>query len=325
MTRLAPSILPRIARALGVATALLSCALAFAQDSFPTRTITWIVGFPPGGTVDVATRLVARRLESALGQPVVIDNRPGASGAIGLHAAAKAGADGYTLVTVPGPVLTVQPLPQVGRELTGVAMLGKGPMVLVGPVATAVPSFKDLLDAMRRKPDAYSFASSGNGTSQHLAGELINEMAHVRMQHVPYKGGGQAVTDVIGGQVPLAILGATPVLPHIKAGRLKAYGVTTATRSPALPDVPTLAEAGLSGFDASQWFVVAAPAGVPAQRLARLNTAINAALHQPDVASGLVQIGLDPVLASPAETTAFVSSDLKRWQELARREHLTLE
>ena len=315
--------LPRAARAL-FATAVLASSAAFAQTS-SSKPITWIVGFPPGGTVDVATRLVAKNLQQKLGVPVVIDNRPGASGAIALNLAAKAAPDGYTLVTVPGPVLTNQPLPQVGKELAGVAMLGKGPMVLVGPTATAVPNFKDLLAALRRKPDGYSFASSGNGTSQHLAGELLNEMAHVHMQHVPYKGGSQAVTDVIGGQVPLAFLGVTPVLPHIRAGKLKAYGVTTATRTPSLPEVPTLAEAGLPGFDASQWFVVAAPAGVPAARLQQLNAAIGAALREPDVARGLEEVGVDPAIASPAETTAFVTKDLKRWRELAEREHLALD
>lgn len=322
MNRLAAALLPRAARAL-FATALLGSSTAFAQA--PAKPITWIVGFPPGGTVDVATRLVARNLEARIGTSIVIDNRPGASGAIGLNLAAKAAPDGYTLVTVPGPVLTNQPQPQIGRELTGVAMLGKGPMVLVGATASAFPSFKDLLQAMRRKPEGFSFASSGNGTSQHLAGELVNEMAHVHMQHVPYKGGSQAVTDVIGGQVPLAFLGVTPVLPHVKAGRLKAYGVSTATRSPALPEVPTLAEAGLPGFEASQWFAVATPAGVPAARLQQLNAAIVAVLRAPEVAHGLEQVGLDPAIATPAETTSFVTTDLKRWRALAQREHLTLD
>lgn len=192
-----------------------------AGDGFPVKPITWLVGWPPGGSADVVSRLVAKELESKLGQPVVIDNRPGASGSIALNAAAKAQADGYTIVTVPGPVLTSIPVPQLGKQLIGIAQLAKGPMVLVGTAATSKTTLKDLIADAKTHPEAYSFASSGNGTSQHLAGEMLNQMAGIKMTHIPYKGGNQAVTDVIGGQVPVGMLGITPVLAHIKSGKLR--------------------------------------------------------------------------------------------------------
>lgn len=304
--------------------ALLSTATPlFAQGTQP---ITWLVGQPAGGTVDVVTRLVARQVEQTLGQTVVVDNRPGAAGTIALNAAAKAPKNGFTLVTVPGPILFKLPVPQIGKELVGVAMLAKGPMVLVGTTAAPLPrSLAALLAAAKQDPKAYSFASSGNGTSQHLAGELINQMANTQIVHVPYKGGSQAVTDVIGGQVPLGMLGITPVLPHIKSGKLRAYGVTTASPSPMLPDVPTLSEAGLKGFDADQWFVVAAPAGVPAERITVLNAAITKALQNPEVQAALASAGVVATAASAQQTADFVAKDVARWQALAKKANLVLE
>jgi len=310
---------------LALATPWCSAAPAQAGANWPTKPITWLVGYPPGGSVDVASRLVAKRLEEKLGQPVVVDNRPGASGTIALQAAAKASPDGYTIVTVPGPVLMSMPVPLLGKELTGVAQLAKGPMVLVGASATAVPTLKDLVVAMKQHPDAYSYASSGNGTSQHLAGELFNQLAHTKMMHVPYKGGSQAVTDVIGGQIPLGMLGIPPVLAHVKAGKLKAYAVTTATRSAALPDVPTMQEAGIQGFEASQWFVVAAPAGVPVDRLQRLNAAISDVLRHHEVTAGYAGMGVVPSPATPQETNTFVIEEQKRWKDLAQKANLTLD
>jgi tripartite-type tricarboxylate transporter receptor subunit TctC len=272
------------------------------------------------------TRLVAHKLEQALGQSVVVENRPGGSGVIALNAAAKAAPDGYTLVTVPGPVLTNLPLPRLGKQLTGVAMLGKGPMILVGTAGPAAPAdLKALIASAKAAPGKYSFASSGNGTSQHLAGELMDQMAGIKMTHVPYKGGNQAVTDVIGGQIPLAMLGIPPVLAHVKSGKLKAYGVTTTKRSPALPDVPTMAEAGLPGFEASQWFVVAAPTGVPADRVQKLNAAIGTILKQPDIVKAFENMGVDPAVESPRQTTDYVAADLKRWRALARKSNLALD
>lgn len=194
--------------ALGGAMALAVSPRLLAQGT--GRPVTWLVGQPPGGSVDILTRLVARHVEQTLGQSVVVDNRPGAAGAIALQAAARAPQDGLTVITIPGPILTNVPVPRIGKELTGVATLAKGPMVLVGTTATPLPpTLAGLLAAAGKDPKAFSFASSGNGTSQHLAGELMNQIARTQIVHVPYKGGSQAVTDVVGGQVPLGMLGIT--------------------------------------------------------------------------------------------------------------------
>lgn len=312
---------------------LAACAAAMAlpaaaqgAEPYPGKPITWVVGYPPGGSVDVITRLVARKLEPLLGQAIVVDNRPGATGAIALRAVAKAPADGYTLITVPGPVLTNTPMPQLGEELVPLSMLAKGATVLVGTAKPDAPrDLKALLADAKARPSKYSYASSGNGTGQHLMGELMNSIAGTKIVHVPYKGGGQAVTDVIGGQIPLAVLGITPVLAHIKSGKLIAYGVSTAARSPSLPDVPSLQEAGLTRFDASQWFVAAAPKGMPADRIARLNAAIGRVLKDPEIADSFLKQGLVPDASSPQQAAAFVDADLKRWRELAKDARLPLD
>ena len=304
----------------------LSFARTASAQSYPDRVVRLVVPFTPGGATDVTARLFAADMTSLLRQSVVVDNRPGAAGAIALNAVAKAPASAPLLVTVPGPILSATPVPQIGKELAGVATLGRGPMVLVGTMAAPLPAtLEALLAAARKDAKAFSFATSGNGTSQHLAGELINQMAETQMVHVPYKGGAQAVTDVVGGQVPLGILGVAPVLAHLRSGRLRAYGVTTAARSPLLPDVPTLAESGLKGFDADQWFVVATGANAPAERVSALNEAINRALQNPEVQTALAKAGIAPVPASPQQTTEAVGRDYARWQALVKKANLPLE
>ncbi|GHC91580.1 hypothetical protein GCM10007320_40720 [Pseudorhodoferax aquiterrae] len=314
--------------------AFAGCALALAAlaahaeapKPWPTaKPITWIVGFVPGGSVDVLTRAVARVVADRIGQSIVVDNRPGASGALALQYAARAGSDGYTLVTVPGPVLHAQRQPEIGRELAAVALLSQGPIVFVGAAAGTPPQLKDLIAAMKKEPDRWNFASSGTGTGQHLAGELFNTMAGTRMVHVPYKGGGQAVTDVVGGQVSLGMLGVTPVLAQIKAGKLRAYAVTTPFRIPSLPDVPTMAEAGLKGYDATQFFVAAVPAGTDAAVVGKLHAAIAAALTTPEVKAALEAAGQLPGSLSPAQTQDFVVQSLSKFNALAHRSNITLQ
>jgi tripartite-type tricarboxylate transporter receptor subunit TctC len=324
----ARQVLGRTAATVFASFALFGTTAVLAQTAgrYPDKPITWIVGFSPGGSTDGITRLVAKKLESSLGQPVVIENRPGASGAIAMSAVARATPDGYTLVTVAGPDVPAKAVPELGKDLAGVAALGSGAMVLVGTTAAPLPAtLKDLLAAAKASPDKYTFGSSGTGTSQHLAGELINQVAGTKMTHVPYKGGGQAVTDLLGGQLPLAVLGIPPVLPHIKSGKLKAYGVTTISRSSALPDAPTLNDVGLPGFDANQWFVVATAVGTPADRIEKLNAAINQALKDPEVIAGFISVGVEPFVASPQETVKFVTGDQKRWRDLAQKAKISLE
>lgn len=289
------------------------------------KPITWIVGFPPGGSLDVLTRIAARKLAEKTGQSVVVDNRPGASGAIALQAAAKAPADGYTLITVPGPILFNVAPPELGQQLVAVGMLAQGPMVLVGPASNAPSTVPELIKALKSDPKAWSYGSSGNGTSQHLAGELFNVSAGTAMTHIPYKGGGQAVIDVVGGQIPLAMLGVTPVLAHIKAGKLKAYAVTTPYRIESLPDVPTMQEAGLKGFEAAQWYAVGTPKGVPSEVVSKLNSWLHEIVASADMQPALAASGSVAGQGSASETQAFVAADSARWKALAKRAQLSLD
>ncbi|MBU3738369.1 MAG: tripartite tricarboxylate transporter substrate binding protein [Rhodoferax sp.] len=291
-------------------------ANAHAQDKKP---ITWYVGFAPGGTVDVLTRAVARQLSELSGQPVVVENRPGASGALALQQIARAAPDGNTLCTLPGPSLYSNPVPQVGKELRAVAMMATGPMVLVGPAANARTDVSALFKAMREAPKEWSYASSGNGTSQHLAGELLNQMAGTQAVHIPYKGGGPAVADLLGGQVPLAMLGAAPVLPHIKSGKLKAYAVTSKERLALLPQVPTLQESALNGYAATQWFAVVAPAGTLNDRILQLHAWIGAALKVPAIDDLVQTSGNVRASGTPQEVEAFLTDDNRRWSDLATK------
>lgn len=284
-----------------------------------------MVGWPPGGSADTVTRVVARHLGERLGQPVVVENRAGASGAIGLNRAASAEPDGYTLVTVPGPVITNTRMPEVGAELAAISELARGPMVLVGTTARDMPAdVHSLFSAVRAAPDRYDYTSSGTGTSQHLAGEMIKQQARLKMTHIPYKGGSQAALDIISGQVPLGVLGITSILPHVKTGKMRAYAVTTGTRSAALPDTPTLAESVLPGFDASQWFILAAPKGVAAAHVQRLNDEIRGILGLPDVKAAFAAVGVDPSPASPEATARFVTGEQTRWRDLAVKSNLPL-
>jgi tripartite-type tricarboxylate transporter receptor subunit TctC len=300
-----------------------SCAQS-EQAQWPSKAITWLVGYPPGGTTDVISRLIARHLETLAGQPVVVENRAGGSGLIAQRVALQAVADGHTLIILPGPILGGM-RPEVGKEFTAVALLATGATVLVGPASAAYADIGALLEAIRKNPQRWSYASSGIGTGQHLAGELFNQLAGTSMVHVPYKGGGQAIQDVVSAQVPLAILGIAPVLPQVRAGRLRAYAVTSAGRHPALPDVPTLAESGLKDFDASNWFVLATPARTPEERLTRLNAWVSKILTADDVRDALDKAGLVPGQASPAEATRYIQQDLQKWKSLVARNNLKLD
>ncbi len=327
---MSPSIPARralVAAAAAAAALCLPAAALAAGDpaAWPqARPITWMVGFAPGGTVDVLTRMAARKLGEKTGQPVVVDNRPGASGAIALQAAAKAAPDGYTLITVPGPVLYATQPPEVGKELAAVALLAQGPMVLVSGLPRPPATVPDLVQAMKKDPGAWSYASSGNGTSQHLAGELFNAIAGTAMAHVPYKGGGQAVVDVVGGQVPLGLLGVTPVLAQIQSGKLKAYAVTTRFRIESLPNVPTMEEAGLKGYDAAQWYVVAAPKGLPAAQVRQLNAWLNEIAASDDLKAALSASGSVAGQGSAAQAQQFIEADHRKWKALAKTSNLDI-
>lgn len=306
------------------ACAILPMASARTALDWPSDHIDWIVGFAPGGTSDVLTRIAAKELSERTGRSVIVENKTGASGAIALQYVAHSAPTAGLLLTMPGPLIYPTAEPELGKDLQPVALLADGPMVIVGPAASAKPSIKAIVDDARAHPDAWSFASSGTGTSQHLAGELLNQMASTHITHVPYKGGGQAVTDVMGGQVPLAILGPTPVMAGIRSHRLKAYAVTTTYRLPSLPDVPTMQEAGFPGYNASQWMSVAAAPGIPAKDLDQLNSILQDIIKTPAFQSALVAAGMVARPGSRQQLVDFVAKDNAKWQALIQQAGIKL-
>jgi tripartite-type tricarboxylate transporter receptor subunit TctC len=289
----------------GLLAGAVMCTDAKAQpaDWPKAKPITWLIGFAAGGAADTITRAVADRVSKKIGQTIVIENRTGGVGTIALNAVTSAQPDGYTLITIPGPILYGRPTPAVGPDLESVALLGKGPMLLAGPASADIPDLKAFIARAKAEPAKFNFGSSGNGSSQHIAGALVNEKAGIRMAHVPYRGGAQATNDALSGTLQLVVLGVGPLAPHIKAGKLRGYAVTTAKRFPTIPDVPALGELGIDGIDLSQWFGVATVKGTPPAIVRRLNEEINAALAAPEVRDLMLNQGIAPE-ALPADAFA---------------------
>lgn len=303
--------------------AVLSPQLADAQ-AYPVKPIRVIVPVPAGGTPDVVARMVAPGLSSLLGQQLVIDNRGGAGALIGTELAARAAPDGYTLFfSSPGP-LTI--LPHVHkkvaydpiRDFAPVSLISIGPFLLITHPAVPVKTVKELLALARAEPGKLDYASAGNGTPNHLAMELFKNMAGVNMTHVPYKGAPQAVTDLIGGSVHLMFNSIPPVLPHIKSGRLKLLAVAGGRRSPQLPDVPTISEAGVPGFEAITWFGLLAPAKTPRQIVARLNELLVKVVRAPDIKSRFEVLGYEVVGSSPQEFASFIRAESEKYAKAVK-------
>ena len=301
----------------------LACAgQAFAQaPAYPAKHVRWIVPFPPAGAMDVIARTLGVAMGRALGQGFVIENKPGAGGNIGMDLVAKAPADGHTLMIVANGMAVNKFLygklsfdPVKGFE--PVSLLAIVPNVLVVPAANPARSVADVIAQAKAKPDAITYASAGNGTSLHLAGELFASMAHIDLLHVPYKGSGPAMNDLLGGQVDLMFDSITSARPHIESGKLRALAVTTRMRSSALPQVPTIAEAGLPGYELSPWFAVYVPAGTPQPVIAKLHQALLDALRKPDVRQRLALIGAEPVGGSPEQLRAHLKSEMDKWSRV---------
>ena len=307
---------------LTIAGALLAHGVA--AQPFPNKPIRLVVPYPPGGGTDVTARVIAAPLSASLGQSVIIDNRPGASGLIGTDFVAMSEPDGYALlmfadINTIAPALYPQAKSDPVSDFAPIAQLAIGPLVIFATPALAINSFQDLVKYARERPDALSYASPGNGSAQHLAMERLKLDANIKITHIPYKGGAQAITDVIGGQVPLGIIGLSAALPHIQAGKVKAIAVTSSVRSPLLPQVPTIAESGFSGFEAVQWFGIVAPARTPGAVIAFLHTEFVKALRDPTVVRRLSELGLALTPEkSVAEFGAFISLDTKRWPAIVR-------
>ena len=307
-------------RATAGALLLLAAPLSMAQ-AWPTRPIRLVVPFPPGGLIDNMARLVGSRLSQELGQPVVIDNKPGAGGNVGAAEVARAPADGYTLLMA-SPALTISPaiyknLPYQPSQLAPVALLGRVPNVLLVNPASGIGKVQDLVGRAKAKPGQLNYASNGNGTSLHLSAELFKSRSETFITHVPYRGSAAAITALLSGEVDMMFDNLPSAIGQIQAGKLRALAVTTAQRSTALPDVPTLAEAGMEGFNVSAWFGVAAPAGLPAPVATRLADALQKVVQQPEVAAAMQRQGADPTFMDAASAAAALNADAAQWKQVA--------
>jgi tripartite-type tricarboxylate transporter receptor subunit TctC len=305
--------------------ALVSCC-ALAQ-AYPSRPLHVIVPFPPGGPTDVLGRVLGQGLSDALGQPAVVENKAGAAGNIGVDQLAKAAPDGYTLGIVPVGNIAVNPalftnLPYKASDLAPVSMLATVENVLVVNPAVPARNLKELLELAARKPDSVSFASPGAGSQAHLAGELLGLSSNVRLLHVAYKGIGPAMTDLLGGQVTMMFAQMSSALPYIKSGKLRAIGVASLKRSAVLPDVPTIAEQGVPGFEAVSWYALMVPAGTPREIVDKLNTETARLLAKPELKERLAALGMDAGGGKPQDLAAAIQRETVRWSDVIRKRNI---
>lgn len=309
--------------------ASLSIALAFfvtaaAAQDYPAKPIRLIVPFPPGGGTDISARTVAGRLSEGGRWTFVIENKPGAGGNLGVEQAVKSPADGYTMVIGQTSNLAINPalyakLPYDPlRDLSPVVLLVSAPVVLVVTANSKYKSLADLIAAAKSDPGAITYASPGNGTVSHLAGELLQRAAGVKLSHVPYKGAAQALSDTLGGQVQSFMSSVPSALAHVKSGRLRALAVTSARRSPELPEVPTIAESGYPGFEANTWYGLLVPAGTPAPIIALLNAEVNRVIAMPEVRARLASEGGNTLGGSPERFAAFLAAEHVKWGRVVR-------
>lgn len=309
---------------------LAASAPALAQ-TWPEKPIRIVVGFAPGGFTDVLARLLGQRLAERLGQPVVVENKAGAAGTLGADLVAKSRADGYTLLLGHSNSNAVAPalypkLPyDVVRDFTPIARIATTPLLLTVNAAVPAQDIKSFVSLARTKTGGLSFASSGSGSAQHLAAARFMLATHTQMIHVPYKGSGQAIVDLLAGNIDLNFESPPNVLPHLQSGKLRALAITSEKRSPLLPAVPTLAEAGIANAEMLQWFAVLGPAGLPRPVVQRLNTEINAILKQPDVAEKIAAQGGEIVGGSAGEFAAFLPRDTAAWGRLVKEANIRID
>src|SRR5258706_2279548 len=311
--------------------ALTLAALPVAAQDYPSRAIRLVAPFPAGGAADILARAIGQKLNEAWGQPVVVDNRPGAGGTIGADNVAKSPADGYTLLlgTTATQSITPSIYPKLAydplTDFVAVAMMAQVPVVLVVNKSVPARSVAELIALARQKPDALTFASSGTGAIPHLTGELFKVMAGVQMLHVPYRGATPALTDLLAGQVSMMFDNLPSSLPHIAAGSVNALGVATRTRARALPDVPTIAEAGIPGFEVLSWFGILAPAATPAPIVAKLRGGIDRALIAPDFQARLASVGAETMAMTPDAFAALIRSDTVKWAQIVKANEIKPE
>lgn len=317
---------------LALASAVLTGSLQAQTSDFPRQQpIRMVVTFPPGGSADAVVRMLLPRLNERLGQQVVVDNRPGAGGNIGLAVVAKAAGDGYTLgVGAAGALAANSSLydkmpfdPQ--KDFKPVSMLAAIPFVIVGHPSVAAKTQPELLALARAQPGRLSIGHGGNGTAMHLSAALFAQMAQIKLVEVPYRGSGPAAMDALAGNVQLAVVDLPAALQHIRAGKLTAFAVTSPQRLPQLPDVPTVAEAGLAGYDSTGWFGVVAPAATPAAIVDRLSAEINAALGDEQIKANMRNLGVEPAPSRPAAFEAYIRAETQKWARVIQQANIKIE
>ena len=313
--------------ALGLAAGLIP--LAHAQ-SYPSKPIRLIVPFPAGGATDLFARSLSQKLGERLGQSVVVDNKPGAGGTLGSDLAAKAPADGYTLLLSTtsthsiGPNLNPKIPYDAMRDFTPIGQVGNAPSIMLVPNSSPAHTVQEWIEYARKNPGRLNYASSGNGTIVQLTAELFKAQANLFVVHIPYKGTALAMPDLISGKVDVLFDSLPTGLPHVKEGRLRALGVTSAKRSPLVPDLPPISDV-LPGYESSTWFGLFGPKGLPADVVARVNTAANQVLRDPEVVDKLKSLGIEPIGGSPAQFSAMLGSELAKWKKIIQDRKITLE
>ena len=320
-----------IAKTAFAAVALILAGLPAQAQNYPSQTIKIVVPFPPGGGVDVVARVIAPRLSELLGQSVIVENRGGAGGSVGATYVAQAARDGYTLLlgtasthgTNPNVYakLSYDPL----RDFIPVALITSAPLLLVANNDVPVKTAADLIALAKVKPGTLSFGSYGNGSSNHLVAELLNTMAGIETNHIPYRGSAPMMTDLIGGRIQFAFDGIAVTLGYIRGNTIRLLGVSTSKRSPVLPDEPTISESAVPGFEASVWFGLFAPAGTPKAVVDLLNTKVNAALAPPEVREGFLRVGNEPAGGGPDVLAAKVQTELQKWTTIVREKNIRIE
>jgi tripartite-type tricarboxylate transporter receptor subunit TctC len=308
-----------------------AASIAQSAADYPRQPIRMVVTFPPGGSTDAVVRMLVPRLNEKLGQQVVVDNRPGAGGNIGLAIVAKAPADGYTLgvgaagaLSANSSLYAQMPFDPL-KDFRPVSMLAAIPFVLIGHPSLAAKTQKELVALAKAQPGKLSIGHGGNGTAMHLSAALFGQMADVKLVEVPYKGSGPAALDVLAGNLPLAVVDLPAALQHIKAGKLIAFAVTSPQRLPQLPDVPTAAESGLTGYDSTGWFGVVAPAGTPTAIINRLNAEITAALNDEQIKTSMRNLGVEPAPTRPEAFDAYIRSETQKWGKVIRQANIKID
>lgn len=300
---------------------------ALAQAAYPARPIRILVGYAAGGAVDAVARAIGQVLSQSLGQPVIVDNKPGAGSNIAVKSVIAAEADGYTLMMAANALAAnmslYQPMPfDAEKDLVAISLVGRVPVVLAAGANAGIGSLQALLQSAKAKPGVLAYASPGNGSTPHMAIELLEREAGIQLQHVPYRGGAAALTDVIGGQVPLVAVNALEVQPHAKSGKLKVLAVLSANRTPIFPDVPTIAESGFPGFEAAVWYGLVAPAATPKAVVARLHDEVQKALQTKEVRERMTAVGGEVLPGSSEQFAQLIRSERRRYEKLVREANI---